>query len=97
MSTLAGDTASAYAHAAPPTPLARRPTPLSSAVLHYVGTAAANGSGLTPSRLAAGLRGTYALARSGGGVRSRWSLTSTLRAIMAKRPWPSTTSPSTSP
>jgi hypothetical protein len=73
----------------------RRPTPLSSAVLAYGGTAAANGSGLTPAL--SRLRGTYALARSGGGVRSRWSLTWTLRAIKAKRPWPSTASPSTSP
>ena len=32
-----------------------------------------------------------------GGVRSRWSLTSTLRAIKAKRPLPPTASPSVSP
>jgi hypothetical protein len=58
-------TAAAYAPAAPPAPLARRPTPLSSAVLAYGGTAAANGSGLAPAL--SRLRGTYALTRSGGG------------------------------
>jgi len=43
-------------------------------VLAYGGTAAANVYGLTPAL--SRLRGTYALMRSGGGVRSRWSLTS---------------------
>ncbi len=31
------------------------------------------------------LRGTYALTRSGGGVRSRWSLTSTAYGLYARR------------